>query len=376
MKILSKIFKSLNFITAQIIIAIILFSGISIVSAAWSEPTSAPTGGNVAEPLNTSSNIQSIIGNTKLIGGNIGLFDLTASGNGIFSGKVGIGSANIPTSALEVVGNVKIISPQGGLNNSLMFGSGLFDNYGTWAEDFSSTNDNCNNSKTSEYTCLSTENKTCTDIITITDKYSVIHYNSRNITCVSPDEPLYSIKNIGGILSAVNNSGVTTFSVNQIGALIGDGSGLNGVVKTADLANYLTKTGDGSGLTGVVKTAGDSTITGSLTITGAATANSWNTSSDLRLKKDIIPLENILPKLANINAVGFNWIEKNKDDKHQIGFIAQEVEKEFPELVSTDGNGYESMDYGKMSAVLLEAIKELKAENDSLKTRIEKLENK
>ena len=66
----------------------------------------------------------------------------------------------------------------------------------------------------------------------------------------------------------------------------------------------------------------------------------------------------------------------------QIGIIAQELEKEFPELVTTWGNeSYRAVDYGRFSAVLLEAIKEqqgeinnLKTENLDLKKRIERLE--
>ena len=58
----------------------------------------------------------------------------------------------------------------------------------------------------------------------------------------------------------------------------------------------------------------------------------------------------------------------------QIGLIAQEVEELFPELVITDEDGIKSVDYSKMVPVLVEAIKELKSENDDLKARLERLE--
>ena len=51
----------------------------------------------------------------------------------------------------------------------------------------------------------------------------------------------------------------------------------------------------------------------------------------------------------------------------------QEVEKILPELVFTDVDGYKSVDYSKLTPVLVEAIKELKAANDLLKTDIEKI---
>ena len=55
------------------------------------------------------------------------------------------------------------------------------------------------------------------------------------------------------------------------------------------------------------------------------------------------------------------------DGYRQIGLIAQEVEKIYPELVLTDVDGYKSVDYSKLTPILVEAIKELKAENDQLK---------
>ena len=54
--------------------------------------------------------------------------------------------------------------------------------------------------------------------------------------------------------------------------------------------------------------------------------------------------------------------------------FAQEVEKVYPELVQSPANGYKSVDYTKLTAVLIEAVKELKKENETLKKRVEALE--
>jgi chaperonin cofactor prefoldin len=59
----------------------------------------------------------------------------------------------------------------------------------------------------------------------------------------------------------------------------------------------------------------------------------------------------------------------------QIGFLAQEIEKTFPEMVLTDAKGYKSVDYARLTPVLVEAIKELKTLNDQLKDKNEKLES-
>jgi hypothetical protein len=54
----------------------------------------------------------------------------------------------------------------------------------------------------------------------------------------------------------------------------------------------------------------------------------------------------------------------NFTDGRQIGFIAQEVEKILPELVTTDANGYKSVAYANVVPVLVEAVKSLKTQND------------
>jgi len=104
---------------------------------------------------------------------------------------------------------------------------------------------------------------------------------------------------------------------------------------------------------------------------------SWLTNSDVRYKKNIATLENTLDKVSRLRGVRFDLKEDNQcvtgKPKH-IGFIAQELEKEYPELVITDDKGYKSVAYDKMTAVLTQATKELKEENDKLKTQNESLE--
>jgi hypothetical protein len=98
--------------------------------------------------------------------------------------------------------------------------------------------------------------------------------------------------------------------------------------------------------------------------------------SDLRYKEDIRPIENALDKIINLHGVSFRWKDKALDNGEQLGFIGQEVEKVFPEVVLTDKKGYKSVGYTNLVAPLIEAVKELKAENDKLKARLETLEKK
>jgi len=86
--------------------------------------------------------------------------------------------------------------------------------------------------------------------------------------------------------------------------------------------------------------------------------------SDKRFKKNLSIISNPLNKLNNINGYYYNWkIEefpsKEFSDDRQLGFIAQEVEAIFPEMVLTGSDGYKSIDYARLTPVLLEAIKTL-----------------
>ncbi|MHC1776285.1 MAG: tail fiber domain-containing protein [Lentimicrobium sp.] len=97
-----------------------------------------------------------------------------------------------------------------------------------------------------------------------------------------------------------------------------------------------------------------------------ARANAWNLLSDVRLKKELTAIVNPLDKVMKINGYYYFW-NTGSDQSRQVGFSAQEVWDILPEAVSRGEDGYLSIEYGKMTPLLLEAIKELKAENDRLK---------
>jgi len=106
------------------------------------------------------------------------------------------------------------------------------------------------------------------------------------------------------------------------------------------------------------------------------------TSSDLRLKTSIEPLNDVLSRLEKIRGVYFEWNDVYKSlggctDRREIGLIAQEVEAVFPEVVMNWGDkGYLGIDYGRFSTVLVEAVKELNSITKGLHERIEHLERK
>lgn len=117
---------------------------------------------------------------------------------------------------------------------------------------------------------------------------------------------------------------------------------------------------------------------GSMTINisgsdGTITATSVNQTSDQRLKTNIQTLDNGLEKTIKMRGVTYNWIDDHKTQKTQTGLIAQEVEKVFPEFVHTDEKGMKSVNYAQMTAVLIEAVKELNSKIDDLEKQNEVL---
>jgi len=94
--------------------------------------------------------------------------------------------------------------------------------------------------------------------------------------------------------------------------------------------------------------------------------------SDESLKENIQTISNGLDKVIQLRGVEFN--RKDMDgNPHQIGVIAQEVEKVIPEVVSTQSNGIKSVAYGNIIGVLIEAIKEQQQQIEFLKKEINTL---
>ncbi|MGB1539534.1 MAG: tail fiber domain-containing protein [Rickettsiales bacterium] len=97
-------------------------------------------------------------------------------------------------------------------------------------------------------------------------------------------------------------------------------------------------------------------------------------TSDARLKQDVAPISDALDKLSSFDGIYYRWNEKakmmvDKESKH-LGVIAQEVRKVFPEAVLEDENGYLSVSLDALVPPLIEAVKELKAQNEALRAEM------
>ncbi len=119
---------------------------------------------------------------------------------------------------------------------------------------------------------------------------------------------------------------------------------------------------------GVYATASEGTtnwagyFNGDLAYTGTL-----SNQSDIRLKENLRPIEDAIDKLVALRGIYFNNVGS---EQRKVGVIAQEVETVLPEAVTEDAEGYKYVSYPMLTPVLIEAVKELKAENDTLKAEL------
>jgi hypothetical protein len=125
---------------------------------------------------------------------------------------------------------------------------------------------------------------------------------------------------------------------------------------------------------------GTNTPSAKLHVNGDIIASSIAGTSDARYKINVKTIENPIDKIKKLRGVSFNWNQKAFPDKNfgeqdEIGFIAQEVEKVVPEVVTKEKNKeeYRAVKYDKMVALLIEGMKEQQKQIDSLKNEIKSL---
>ncbi|MEP7142471.1 MAG: tail fiber domain-containing protein [Ferruginibacter sp.] len=98
-------------------------------------------------------------------------------------------------------------------------------------------------------------------------------------------------------------------------------------------------------------------------------------SSDARLKKDIIPLDNVLYKLMALVPKAYHYSVNKNTDPLLYGFIAQDVQKIFPEFVKEREDGYLGIAYSNFGVIAIKAIQEQQQEIDQSK-RLNELQQK
>lgn len=130
--------------------------------------------------------------------------------------------------------------------------------------------------------------------------------------------------------------------------------------------------------------SGELSVTDGLAVGGNASCNTLTLTSSRRFKEDIQPIKNALGTVSKLQGIRYNW-DAEHGGKRDFGFVAEDVAKVVPELVTMepDGVNAKGMDYSHLTALTVEAIKQLKADNDILRAqnralaaRLDRLEQK
>lgn len=186
------------------------------------------------------------------------------------------------------------------------------------------------------------------------------------------------------------------------GSFVGNASGLTGIASATSAsyaltASYAENAGGGSGAgfpyTGSAHLTGSFSVTGSVGLsyydtgssayvrsftysnnTGYTTVSCLIETSALRYKENVQSLGSQINKVKRLRPVEFDW---NTNNKHSVGFVADEVEEIYPELVARNDTGQvEGMDYSKMVAVLVASVQEQQSQIEKLTQELETLKNK
>ena len=218
------------------------------------------------------------------------------------------------------------------------------------------------------------------------------------------------LKQLNSVLTGslvISGSQTVTGSLYVSESIYGDGSNLLGItsgifqktgsiystLNTLQVTGSLTVSGStdpifivkgGVEVDGNIRASNSTTITGSLYVSGSygGSAGAISASGDIvaynssdeRLKDNIKVIKGSLDKIGEIRGVEFDWNDKSpgwaRERGHDVGVIAQEVQKIIPEIVIERKNGYLGVDYKRIVPLLIESIKELKKEVEDLKKKV------
>jgi hypothetical protein len=175
-----------------------------------------------------------------------------------------------------------------------------------------------------------------------------------------------NITSLGTLTSLGVNGTITGVNITaNTGVFTGNANGISSVQAANIVGTTLSSTVVTSSLT-TVGTLGSLTVTGNITAgnvtasSGTITAATLTETSSIVLKENFRPIENPLEKVLQL--VGKMYDRKDGSNKDEVGLVSEEVEKIIPELVKND-----TVAYTRLTVYLLESIKVLKDEIDSLK---------
>lgn len=186
-----------------------------------------------------------------------------------------------------------------------------------------------------------------------------------------------------GDISVTGN--ITSSGTVSASMFYGDGSNLTGIssggggsVAGSNTHIQFNDNGSFGGSANLTWDGSRARVTGSIEISGSLTASSnvhvygsLIETSERALKTNITSLPSQMNNIMNLNPVSFNW---NRDNKKSMGFIAEEVNEIYPELVYKDGEGNpRGIEYTKLVSILAQGIKELKTRIHEQEEQIQEL---
>jgi hypothetical protein len=300
----------------------------------------------------------------------------SAIGNGILydnGTNLGISNSNPFAGATSLIGMA--ISDRGGIfklnvNNVIYLSNNLYYDGSDWRRITANggTMAYLGSQDGGTFIIATTSTGTAGSNATITDRFTITSAGTVGIG-VTPSSQnggaLAGSTEIGGILRIQGGAGRNFSTGNglelsrfRIYSYNRDTSAYNDL----DINDAMTVKGGTNILMGTTSDNGERLyVSGNIRATGSITAN-----SDISLKKNLLKIENALEKVEQIN--GYTYELKEDDSKRHGGVIAQEMEKVFPEIVNTGNDGLMGVEYGNISALLIEAIKEQNTKIKNLET--------
>jgi hypothetical protein len=169
--------------------------------------------------------------------------------------------------------------------------------------------------------------------------------------------------------------GANAFVEQSNAIVLGSIAGVNGATAMTDVGIGITTPARRLDVNGIIR-VGSITGTVGCIEDRDGTVIAGTCASDERFKKKIAPFGKVLNNFSRLRPVNYFWRADEFSDqrfgtKQSYGLIAQEVEAAFPELVSTDEKGFKAVNYSKLPLLTIQAVNELKAENDALRQQIE-----
>jgi hypothetical protein len=309
----------------------------------------------------------------------------TTGGNNVFSGSA-CGQNNTTGDSNTFTGTSSGTANRTGNSNTFSgFGSGATNTTGS-GNTFSGYSSGLNNATGTNLTALGTYSGPAVDGLTnatalgngatLRQSNTVVLGNGAASVGIGTSTPA------AGLHLTAGNSGPGT-GPNTAGVLLSGAAGsppyleLRGSTATTPYLDFAETSGVDYSTrllsSGGVLTMSSTATSGNIfVVSGAAGATAFNTTSDQRLKTDVRPLGNALATVLALRGVRYRWnalgVQRGgQAGAEQVGLLAQELEKVYPELVSTGPDGYKAVNYAQLTPVLIEALKEQQQQIEVLK---------